>query len=95
MRLLDLGASNPAKQPLWEIPGKNTYLMTVSADGRFAAIAPRLVTVIGDASVQLLRLNGRAVEVAGSIEAKGGLKPPSLSPDGALLFIGSSNGKIW
>ncbi len=90
LAVLDLRAADPQKQPFWEPSRQNRKFnfdaFTVSADGRYAAIANPFGAG-QDYPIQFLRLNGNKVEEVNSLYTKAVPSKMRLSPDGSRLLV--------
>lgn len=83
LSLVDLHLKEPQKYPVWRSDAGKSRRVSISADGRFAAVCSELPI-----AVQFLRLNGRNVEQVRAFKSEGGgVGPFALSPAGDRLWL--------
>jgi len=86
--LLDLRLENAAAQPVWQSASKNTRFVTVSADGRMAAVAAPEKTAT---EIHLLRREQDQVIETKSLPSPDGLAFMHFNADGGKLLVRGIN----
>ncbi|MCX6906966.1 MAG: hypothetical protein NTY01_02865, partial [Verrucomicrobia bacterium] len=86
VELLDFQTTDPIKHPIWKPEAPFYRLVSVSADGRFAAVGKP-----SNGQIHFLRLNGQTVEEVRAFPIKEGkIYQMELSPTGDRLWIWKS-----
>jgi len=88
LELLDLQTTDPVRHPLAKSESPGFFHVSVSADGRVAAVGQSMASKVGE--IRMLRLNGRTVETAAAFRLKDQPNQMELSPAGDRLWTGKS-----